>query len=240
MSNEINRNKAIEFGCGRGNMSLYFWNDNCDVLGLDVVKENYYSFMGNFDSMKNKYGRTYNFDYMDLTKDIPQHQEFYKESADVIYSIGLLEHLTRKEKVACLKNTVDMLKPGGWFFHYVVPEKRSIQTVFNIVNNVLSIFKTECKPKKSDMYRDNDTPFVYKFLLAFKELDILEHYYCMPYPLISHSPEYPFSPLPGPFEKIVTLAYRAVARIRKFIGLHPWKCGKTLAQGFVVYGRKKY
>ena len=61
-----------------------------------------------------------------------------------------------------------------------------------------------------------------------------------PLPMISHSPEFPFSLLPKPIEKLLTKIFNIILSVRKKIyGRHGWICDEKFGQAFLVAFQKK-
>ena len=96
--------KLLEIGCAGGKYLIYFnQNFDCDVFGID------YSPVGCKLAEKN----------LELTKtngtvicdDIFKCKELEKESFDVVFSQGFIEHFDQTENV--IVKHVDFLKPGG-------------------------------------------------------------------------------------------------------------------------------
>ena len=96
--------KLLEIGCAGGKFLIYFKQKfNCDVFGID------YSPVGCKLAEKN----------LALTKtngtiicdDIFECKGLEKESFDVVFSAGFIEHFDDTEKV--IEKHVDLLKPGG-------------------------------------------------------------------------------------------------------------------------------
>ena len=60
-----------------------------------------------------------------------------------------------------------------------------------------------------------------------------------PLPMISHSPDFPFSLLPAAAEKSLVQTFKMMLDNReKGKGHDPWLCEEGLGQAFLVWGRK--
>ena len=79
------------------------------------------------------------------------------------------------------------------------------------------------------------------YLVALKamgviELDAIGMY---PMPMISPSPEFPFTLMSPAMELVLTWIYRTVLKLRGLLkGNHPWTCAETSGQAFLVTFRK--
>jgi hypothetical protein len=92
---------------------------------------------------------------------------------------------------------------------------------------------------KSDLFRsDFGSP---RYLEALKGLPAhgVEFTGVYPLPMISHSPEFPFSLLPAPLELILVNIYSFVLWVRKKIyRRNPWMCNEKFGQAFLLHFRK--
>ena len=230
----VNGNKVIETGCGRGTLSNYFAMSGWDVTLLD-----------------------YNQSVLDVAEKICESQDLdvsyikgdalslaiENDSFDVVTNIGLLEHFEDIQTV--MDEQLRILRPGGWCFSYVVPERPdNVQRYFNWINTLLKFFvltgRSKIKDEKPVVFRsDNFSDRYLDSLDKSKVKNIISHG-MYPLPLISHSPEFPFSLLPTPIESILTKLFQTVLWIRtKLNRQHGWICDEKIGQAFLIAFQKK-
>lgn len=230
----VNGNKVIETGCGRGTLSNYFSVSGWDVTLLD-----------------------YNQSVLDVAEKIFESQDLdvsyikgdalslaiENDSFDVVTNIGLLEHFEDIQKV--MDEQLRILRPGGWCFSYVVPERPdNVQRYFNWINTLLKFFaltrRSKIKDEKPVVFRsDNFSDRYLDSLDKSKVKNIISHG-MYPLPMISHSPEFPFSLLPTPIESILTKIFQTVLWIRtKLYRQHGWICDEKIGQAFLIAFQKK-
>ncbi len=228
---------CLEVGCGRGSISSYFADNGlrCTLLdssanALDTARR---IFAAN--------GHKAHFVHGDAL-DMP----FEDNSFDVVVSIGLLEHFKDIQKP--IYEQVRVLKPGGIFLGYIVPQRpQNVQHYFNWINTLLGfIAQTSARGKKplaqkTEIYRSDFGPQRYLpviKLLPIKDIWVKGVY---PLPMLSHSPEFPFSLLPSQVEKVLTRIFEAVLLLRKHIyKRNPWICNEKVGQAFLlVFKREK-
>ena len=231
----MRRGQAIEVGCGRGSLSSYFAADGWDVTLLDysqaVIETAKQVFATN--------GHKAEFVIGDAN-DLP----FPDQSFDVTYSIGLLEHFEDVRQP--IAESLRVLRPGGWFLGYIVPERPdNLQRYFNWVNDALAFIaklsqsKRNTKPPKSPIYRSDLDSRRYLDAIAGLEYENLTVFGMYSLPMISHSPEFPFSLLPKPVEWLLTRIFSKVLWFRKLItGRHGWICSEPMGQAFLLAFQK--
>lgn len=210
---------SLEVGCGRGTVSLYFNLYDGSAITLTDISES----------------------AIDLAKrNISHHQAsgeavvagadklpFKNDSFDLVFSIGLLEHLDNYQEVVNEKYRV--LEPGGMVASLNIPKKTSVQILNSWYRRVLGLFGRK-ESLKADYYRNEDSPEQYRqaFLKAgFKEVEV---YYMTPLPL--------FTPLWAPIEYLVTLLYRLILFVRAAFLIHPFVAGKRTSQSHMIIARK--
>lgn len=229
------RGKALEVGCGRGSLSSYFADDGWDVTLLDYSSAVLETARRAFEIN----GHTAEFTTGDANS-LP----YPENSFDVTYSIGLLEHF--EDVQLAISEQLRVLKPGGWFLGYIVPERPdNLQRYFTGINWVLkslsrlfSSAKSD-KVQKADVYRsDNYSEQYIKAIegLEYRNLTVFGMYSM---PMISHSPEFPFSLLPAPLEWVLTRIFEFSLGVRKLLtGKHGWKCSEKMGQAFLLAFQK--
>jgi ubiquinone/menaquinone biosynthesis C-methylase UbiE len=225
---------CLEVGCGRGSISSFFADDgySCTLLDYSVTV------LQTADEIFSVNGHQATFVHGDANK-LP----FLDDAFDVVVSIGLLEHFEEIKKP--ISEQVRVLKSGGRFFGYIVPERpNNIQKYFFLVNIVLkkvaNIFSVNKKSvEKQPIYRSDFGSSHY--LDSIKDLPLrdVQVFGMYPMPMISHSPEFPFSLLPAPLEWILTKIFGLIMRIRRLIfRRNPWICTEELGQAFLITFRK--
>lgn len=217
--------KVMEQGCGAGNLSLYFANNWSDVTCMDIEEEALRNTKENFQ----RCGLTAEFILQDASSsaDVPPEGKY-----DLIYSVGLLEHLKLCNIDELISNNYNLLKPGGMIMHYVVPPKVSIQHKFNWINTLLSKFiKTPDKPDVT-VPRYNYSAECYRYLSTMNGFDFVRVEWCMPIPLISPSMKFPFTKCPAIIERCVIMLQKLLIRC------NGWICDEKDAQGFYLIAVK--
>lgn len=226
------KKKCLEVGCGRGTLSAYFADAGWDCSLLDISETAITAAKKMFDTN----GLEAQFFVDDCTKmDLPS-DEF-----DLIFSIGLLEHFEEIQPV--ITEQFRVLKSGGLFIGYVVPEfQQNIQKDYEWVNEILKkCFNAETNQAslKSEVFRSDDLSPKYVEVmeaLGAKEIFTSGTY---PLPMISYSPEFPFSLMPDAIEKILVENFsQRLDTIRQTTNRNPWLCAEHYGQAFLITGRK--
>ena len=222
------KERILEMGCGRGTMSNFFLNDgfNCHMLDLEKTavkrgKENLDAggFKSNFVC-----GDAFELPYKD-------------ESFDVVFSIGLLEHLTWSQNSKLSHEVARILKSGGIFIHYVVPKDCMVQIRGKRINKFLRMIYR--KREEEGPFVNNLTPEDYKWIVT--EPDTIGWVDCFgvyPLPMISHSPKFPFTLMPNWFEARLVKRFKKELKKREvdYSPLDPWRCSDDYGQAYVVHG----
>jgi SAM-dependent methyltransferase len=230
--------EVLEVGCGRGTISSYFADAGYRTTLVDsspavlAIARKVYRANGHR-------GRYVAGDAFRLP--------FGDGRFALCVSIGLLEHFDAIG--ALMGEQLRVLRPGGVMLAYVVPERPdSVQRHFGWLNRALRFCSRErltgtAKPAgrnmKEPLYRNGLTAESY--LVALKALGVSERdaYGMYPLPMISHSPEFPFSLLPAPLEWSLVAIFSAVLAFRRAIfGKDPWTCQERTGQAFMVVARK--
>ena len=226
--------KVLEIGCGRGSISSYFADNNYDCTLLDISE----SVINVAQDIFNRTGHSANFVVGDALN-LP----FENDSFDVLVSIGLFEHFENLEKLISEHNRV--LKKDGIVLAYVVPEMRNnVQSKFDFINTILkfinSIFSNTSKSYKKDtVFRSDYKSDHYKSLLQKMDMKNITSLGMYPLPMISHSPEFPFSLLPKPAEYLVTNFFKIILSTRKLLfNKNPWVCDEKFGQAFLITYQK--
>lgn len=232
LDGRVGDKKCLEIGCGRGSLSAYFADDGWDCTLLDISSTVIDQAKVAFDAAELKA----NFLVADCNK-MPIEDNSY----DLIFSIGLLEHFADSKNV--ISEQIRILKPGGLFIAYVVPElKTNIQKDFNWVNDLLEVIyedKIYQKNEKSEIFRSDALSAGYLEILEDLNLNEINSFGSYPLPMISYSPSFPFTLLPKKVEKKLTEIFsKWLERRKNETGENPWKCDEEYGQAFVISGRK--
>lgn len=228
------RNKrCLETGCGRGTISNYFARAGWNVTLLDYNQSV-------IDTAKNIFAQQ----GLNATYDVGDAMQLpYGDSSfDVLTNIGLLEHFEDIQTV--IDEQTRVLAPDGWCFSYVVPERPdNVQRYFNWVNAILRVlslkFLKRDTPKKPSVFRSDNFSERYLDCLEGRPVKNIIVYGMYPLPMLSHSPEFPFSLLPKPVELLLTSIFRAILRLRSVLyGRHGWICDESFGQAFLVAYQK--
>ncbi len=227
--------KVLEVGCGRGSISSFFAENGYQVSLLDIsasiIKDAQKIFENNGHAEKAE------FVVGDANK-LPYPDNVF----DVTISIGLLEHFDNVDTV--IAEQIRVLKPGGVFIAYVVPKKWSIQNIFNPFNSLLKLLVTlvgrnSQKGNKAALFRTRHGSEYYEAVLRKIGQTDVHSSGVYPFPAISHSPDFPFSLMPYPFERMLVLIFRGLSYLRRRKNKHAWACSEKLGQTFFVWCRKQ-
>lgn len=230
--------EVLEVGCGRGTISSYFAEAGYRTTLLDsspavlAIARNIYRANGH--SARFTAGDAF-------------HLPFGDNHFSLCVSIGLLEHF---DAIGLLMGEqLRVLRPGGLMLAYVVPERPdSVQRHFHWLNRILHAL-SEIKPArqsgpdrqrtKEPLYRNGLTADAY--VSALRALGVVETdaYGMYPLPMISHSPQFPFSLLPAPLEWSLVAMFSSVLAVRRAIfRKDPWTCQERTGQAFLIVARK--
>lgn len=222
---------VLEVGCGRGSLSAYFADAGWDCTLLDLSSEA----IKLAEAAFTKTGLKASFDVGDCLN-LPYPDDRF----GVVFSIGLLEHFEDIRQV--LAEQYRVLRPGGTFFGYVVPElPNNLQRKYLWFNDVLrSIIGTNEVVDKVDLFRSD--------LLSPTYIDEMKNIgytsikcsgiYSLP--MISHSVDFPFSLLPPDAEKILVDHFTSeldAIRVAKDTD-DPWLCEEGVGQAFLLWAKK--
>ena len=161
-------------------------------------------------------------------------------SFDVVFSIGLLEHFDEIQRV--LSEQFRVLRGGGTFFGYVVPEMpNNLQKDYNWINDILATLITDgTSSRKTEVFRSDSMseryiPVMRK--LGFKNIDSTGIYSV---PMISNSPEFPFTLLPPKVEQRLVKHFTDMLEKSKFRNnnKNPWLCEEGYGQAFLIVATK--
>jgi len=236
---DIGSGKVLEVGCGRGSMAAFFAEEGFDVHLLDVSETALRMARMNYrvDGLPGNY-------VCGNALALPYPSGVF----DVVLSIGLLEHFAEIHQLLC--EQVRILKPGGVFLGYVVPEKTlSIQRLAYPINMLLRLVYTIYRGlrftskgaeglKKVPLYRNNYGSEHY--LSSLRALGVKEtgSFGMFPLPVVSHSPDFPFSLMAPSFERGLVWLWQMLLRARSWQRGDPWICGGDWGLAFLVWAKK--
>lgn len=222
---------SLEVGCGRGSVSSYFADNGFECTLLDLSQ----SILDTAEEIFSNNGHKGTFVHGDATA-----MPFEDDSFDVVVSIGLFEHFEDVE--GPVREQLRVLKPGGLFLGYIVPERPdNVQKYFRWVNRGLSALSRFSKSKqkeqaaKTEIFRSDYGSE--RYLPVMEHLPVKEVFVSgmYPLPMISHSPEFPFSLMPKPAEWLLTRCFECTLWIRKMLyRKNPWLCDERTGQAFLV------
>lgn len=110
---------VVEIGCGSGRLSTRIGinHSNIKIIGIDLEE--------NAVKLANANYKNFNLNAISICGDT-----FYiplkTNSVDIIISGGLLEHFTYDQSNLIIQEMYRVLKPGGWFYADIVPNKSSL------------------------------------------------------------------------------------------------------------------
>src|SRR3990170_6633254 len=107
--------RLLDWGCGYGHMSWLLRRRGCEVVGLTVPDEN------NVSDSWNLLLREQRLDV--IVADDEVLLPFEDASFDAVLSCGVLEHVP--DEAGSAREIARVLKPGGYFFVYQLPNKLS-------------------------------------------------------------------------------------------------------------------
>ncbi|CCH49915.1 class I SAM-dependent methyltransferase [Pseudodesulfovibrio piezophilus] len=225
---------SLEVGCGRGSLSSYFADNGWRVSLLDSSSE-VIEIAKRIFQINGHSGQFFSGDANNLP--------FESDSFDVVFSIGLLEHF--EDASTSLNEQWRVLRPGGWVFSYIVPERpQNVQKYFNWVNILLrktvgKFLSKKSEISKQDIYRNDYSSDVYLPMIETLNPSKVVVTGMYPMPMISHSPEFPFSLLPSPLERFLVMLFKGAIFLRKIVtGRHGWLCSEPMGQAFLIAVQK--
>ena len=226
--------RVLEVGSGRGSLSSHFaahgWHPTLLDTSPEVLDIARHIFSRNGHSARFVVGDADN---------LPFEEQLF----DVVASIGLLEHF--EDASTTIDEQWRVLAPGGWLFCYIVPERPdNLQRYFNWINKILKFTvglasSSKGAIAKQEIYRSDSGSEVYLPLVAKHSPARLFVSGMYSMPMISHSPDFPFSLLPAPLERLLVVTFKAAVWVRgRLTGRHGWLCQECNGQAFLVAAQK--
>jgi cyclopropane fatty-acyl-phospholipid synthase-like methyltransferase len=230
---QFNRGKRVlEVGCGRGSLSCYFSDAGfqCALVDISLKAVNIAKRIFASNGLDGKFA-------VGDVRTLP----FAERSFDVVFSIGLLEHM---EQIGPpIVEQIRVLDEGGLFVGYVVPKYLdNIQKDYEWVNDVIKGYADSPgfhAGEKEAVFRSDAGSDKYAPVLEKCRLKNVRTSGVYPLPMISHSIDFPFSLMPDHSERAVVRHFvHMLEEKRKRSGRHPWLCQEGYGQAFLVWGYK--
>lgn len=233
----VQSGRALEVGCGRGSMAGYFAHAGFETHLLDSSPEAIACAEGNFAAD----GMPAHFHVGDALA-LP----FPDGSFDVVVSIGLLEHFEDISRP--VTEQLRILRPGGIFLGYVVPERPvSVQWLGAPVNTCLRLMRflsgePSVNRKKKAIYRNTYRSEDYLRIVREFGVQNSGSFGMFPVPLISHSPRFPFTLLGEKAEARIVKSWGHLLKFNPGKDLEspepardPWTCPEGWGLAYLVY-----
>jgi SAM-dependent methyltransferase len=173
---------------------------------------------------------------------------YHDAQFNVVVSIGLLEHFANVRQL--IVEQVRVLKAGGLLLAYVVPQRsRSVQTLAKPVNWLLMLEHQSRQSRgdgkaqragvaKQELFRNDFTAQHYLRILHDLSVSEAGSMGMFPLPLVSHSYEFPFTPMSTRRERALVAIWRVLLGLRGRFVKEPWACAEGWGLAFLVWARK--
>ena len=222
--------RVLEVGSGRGTMSCYFSDAGyeCFLLDSSAAVINIAKKIFRDNNLKAE------FEVGDALA-LP----YENASFDIVFSIGLLEHFNNVQDV--LAEQVRVLNKRGLLIAYIVPDWQcQVQTEHNWINEIITSYSKPAKVvEKPSIYRTKYKSKTYLDALKTLKLNDIHSSGIYSLPMISHSPDFPFSLMPPDGEIAFVNQCKKWLATRTGKGLiHPWICEEGFGQSLLVWGYK--
>ena len=219
--------KFIELGAGRGSLSAYYADRGDEVIVSDYSPKALE--LARYIFEKNKLEAK--FEYINCENTKQPNNTF-----DICASIGLLEHF--KDPLPAIQEQYRILKPGGYCFAYIVPEKKSqVNDKFEWLNRIVQAY--EHKPssgQKEDIYRSQFGLAHYRKIFDHVGFNTITASGIYSVPMISSSPAFPFTLLCDDAEKSLVGYFSEI--LNKQTSPKPWLCEERYGNAILVVGKK--
>lgn len=211
--------RSIEFGCGRGTLSLYLnLYNNYQVDLFDLSEDGINLARANF-ALHGASGKFFVAD----SRTVPVADGQY----DLVASMGLLEH--QPDYPLTLKEMYRVLKPGGMLITMNIPQKQSVQILNDIYKKLWRFFNKKIEIRR-DYFRVTDRPEDFRRHTEAAGFNHCRIIHANPFPI--------FVPIPRWLEKSLTLKYRAIMAIRGLYRKELMATGPRLSQCHFLIGYK--
>jgi ubiquinone/menaquinone biosynthesis C-methylase UbiE len=228
--------KCLEIGAGRGSISSYFADAGFDCTLVDTSP----TIVKVAEEIFERNGHKGRFLVGDAEK-----LEFADEEFDVTVSIGLIEHFADPTKM--IAEQLRVLKPGGIFLGYIVPAKRSVPqlaaTPLNLAlkagHRLVAKAKPQTEAAKEEVFRTDYDAKYYEAVASKLGAKKVSCFGVYPLPMVSHSPDFPFSLMPPPAEKLLVGTFDRILKLRqRTFGQNPWICSEKFSQSILLVFEK--
>lgn len=237
---QVKTGRVLEVGAGRGSMSAFFADQGFATSLLDTSHEVLKIAESNFahDNLE-----------ADFVCGDALRLPYSSGTFDVILSIGLFEHFEDIEQP--LREQIRVLKPGGVFLGYIVPERfLSVQLLGLPINIVLSLvyglsdfirrgMRRKKIPAKQQLFRNAYRASAYLQILNGMDIAEAGSFGMFPVPLVSHSPRFPFSLMHPALEKRLVKLWKFLLSVNAGGRLDPWVCAENWGLAFLVWARSR-
>ena len=170
---------VLEIGCGTGSSSIAIAEQGAKVIGVDLDADA----LKVAEDRKNIYGLDIEFHYLNATE---VQNKFKDVEFDFIIFFATIEHMIHEDRMIALKETWNMLKPGGLWVVLETPNRlwyfdghTSGLPFFQWLPDDLAFQYSKYSPRKefSGIYREYNDETALHFLrrgrgLSFHEFDL--------------------------------------------------------------------
>ncbi|MEN8121653.1 MAG: class I SAM-dependent methyltransferase [Bacteroidota bacterium] len=180
-SESLKGKKILEIGCGTGSSTIALAEQGALVTGIDLDE----GALKVAEERKNIYGLDIKFHYLNATE---VHKKFENEQFDFIIFFATLEHMTHEERMIAMKETWNMLKPGGLWVVLETPNRlwyfdghTSGLPFFQWLPDDLAIKYSQYSPRNefAGVYREFNDETMLHFLRRGRGLSYHEFDLCM-------------------------------------------------------------
>ncbi|OQX96826.1 MAG: hypothetical protein B6I20_13970 [Bacteroidetes bacterium 4572_117] len=180
-SGSLKGKKVLEIGCGTGSSTIALAEQGAIVTGVDLDE----GALKVAEDRKNIYGLDMELHYLNATE---VHKKFKNEKFDFIIFFATIEHMIHEERMTAMKETWDMLNPGGLWVVLETPNRlwyfdghTSGLPFFQWLPDDLAIKYSKYSPRNefANVYRKFDDENMMHFLRRGRGLSYHEFDLCM-------------------------------------------------------------
>ncbi len=173
--------KILEVGCGTGSSTIALAEQGAEVTGIDLDADA----LKVAEDRKKLYGLDIELKFMNAAE---IHKNYAKGSFDIIIFFATIEHMIHEERMIALKETWNLLNPGGLWVVLETPNRlwyfdghTSGLPFFQWLPDDLAIKYSQYSPRKefSSVYRKFDDEEMLHFLRRGRGLSYHEFDLCM-------------------------------------------------------------
>lgn len=219
--------KVIELGAGRGSLSAYYSQTGDDVTvsdfsqaALDLARKIFL-----------RHNLEASFNFVDCEETC-----YESETFDICASIGLLEHF--RDPRRAIEEQFRILKMGALCYAYIVPEKQSkINDEYDWLNMLVQHYEdNKSSLDKETVFRTDYGIDYYTTLFADIGFDVVCSSGIYSVPMISASPQFPFTLLSQEAEHVLVQHFHSLLGSRETE--LPWLCEEAFGNAILIVGRK--